>query len=217
MSTLIPAHPRAAAGASLARLIRLHLMSRRVPAACAVLVLCAPLLQWAVRSAMSEAANAGAPTSAGQLSLLLEALAAAVVSAALHGPFGESERLVGRRLPWLRSATAVLVTAVALLVVWLGLIGTRSPVGDPAALRDTAGLIGIGILGTAIVGGHFAWVGPAGYWVVGAYAVSEHWHSPWAWPARPGADLGAALCAYGLLAASFLVISVVGPRQDPRD
>lgn len=222
MTTVIHEQPavqrsRAAAGASLARLFRLHLMSRRIPAACAALALCAPLLQWAVRSALSQFTTAGARTSAAQLSLLLEVVAAAVVSAALHGPFGESERIAGRRLPWLRLATALLLTLAALGAVCLGVLGTGLPAGDLAVLRDTSGLIGIGVLGAAIIGGHFAWVGPAAYWVLGAYAVTEHWQTPWLWPARPGNDLGAALCAYALLATSLLVISVIGPRQYNRD
>lgn len=222
MSTLIHEpqtlrHPRAAAGASLARLLRLHLMSRRVPAACIALALCAPLLQWTVRAALSGAVDPGAAASAAQLSLLVEAAAAALVSAALHGPFGESERIAGRLLPWLRLATALLLTAVALGVVWLGVLGTKLPAGEAATVRDTAGLIGIGVLGTAIVGGHFAWAGPTAYWVLGAYAVSDHWKTPWTWPARPGDDVGAALVAYSLLGGSLLVIAVLGPRQFTRE
>lgn len=222
MSTLIQDHTaaprsRATTGASLARLFRLHLASRRVPAACAALAACAPLMQWAVRSALSQSTVAGATTSAKQLGLLLEVVAAAVVSAALHGPFGESEHIAERRLPYLRLATAVLLTAAALAAVSLGVLGTRLPTGDLAILRDTAGLIGIGILGTVIIGGHFAWIGPAAYWVLGAYAVTEHWQTPWTWPARPGPDLGAALCAYTILAVALLAITVVGPRQHNRD
>lgn len=222
MSTLAPEQPavqgsRAATSASLARLLRLHLMSRHVPAACAALALCAPLLQWCIRSALSTSTTAGATTSAEQLSLLLEVAAAAVVSAALHGPFGESERTAGRRLPWLRLATAALLTAAALAAVCLGVLGTAMPAGDLAVLRDTAGLIGIGVLCTVIIGGHFAWVGPAGYWVLGAYALTEHWQTPWTWPARPGHDLGAALCAYAILAASLLAITIIGPRHHNRD
>lgn len=222
MSTLIRQEPtvqgsRIGTGASLARLFRLHLISRRVPTAGAALLLCAPLLQWAIRSALSQRDIAGATISAQQLSLLLETLAAAVVSAALHGPFGESERIAGRRLPGLRLATALLLTAAALAVVYVGVLGTAIPSGDRAVLRNTAGLIGIGVLCTVIVGGHFAWVGPAAYWVLGAYALTQHWQTPWTWPARPGDDLGAAVCAYALLAASLLAITVIGPRHHNRE
>jgi hypothetical protein len=208
---------RTAAGGSRARLFRLHLRSRRVPAACVALVLCAPLLQLAVRNALSQSDSVGARNSAEQLALLLEAATAAVVSVALHGPFGESERSAGRRLPWLRLATSLLLTAAASGAVILGVLGTGLPSGDLAALRNTAGLIGIGVLCTVIIGGHFAWVGPAAYWVLGAYASADHWGTPWVWPARPGQDIGAALCAYAVLAAGLLAVTVIGPRWHNRD
>lgn len=203
-------------GTSLARLLRLHLISRRIPAATAVLAVCALLLQWSVRSTLNQHTT-GAATSARQISLLLEAAVAAVVSAALHGPFGESERISGRRLPWLRSTTATLLTTAALGAVYLGTTGIASPSGDFAPVRDAAGLIGIGILCTIIIGGHFAWVGPAAYWAVGAYADADHWQTPWTWPGRPGDDLGAALCAFAFLATSLLAITILGPRQHSRD
>jgi hypothetical protein len=221
VSTLIHEGPamrgtRVGTGTSLARLFRLHLISRRVPTAMVALAICAPLLQVAVRSALSQRGNAGATTSAEQLGLLLEAAAAAVVSAALHGPFGESERIAGRRLDWLRLITTLLLTATALGAVSVGVAATGLPSGEFAALRDTAGLIGIGIVCAVIVGGHFAWVGPAAYSVVGAYALTEHWQTPWTWPARPGGDVGAALCAFAVLAVSLLAVTLVGPRQhDP--
>jgi hypothetical protein len=203
-------------GTPLTRLLRLYLISRRIPAAIAVLTVCTLLLQWAVRSTLSQHTT-GATTSAQQISLLLEAAVAAVVSAALHGPFGESERIAGRRLPWLRSTTATLLTTAALGAVYVGTAGISSPSGEFAPVRDTAGLIGIGLLCTVIVGGQFAWVGPAAYWAVGAYADADHWQTPWTWPARPGGDGGAALCAFALLMASLLAITIFGPRQHSRD
>lgn len=207
---------RIGTGASLARLLRLHLMSRRVPAALVVLVLCAPLLAWTVRTALGQP-TAGAATSAAQLCLLVEAAAASVVSAALHGPFGESERIAGRRLPALRLATALLLTATALGVDCAGVLGAALPSGDFALLRNEAGLIGIGLLCTVIIGGHFGWVGPAVYWAAGSYAAADGWKTPWAWPARPGGDVGAGLCAFAALAVSLLAIMLIGPRQHSRD
>lgn len=222
MSTLIHGEPavrssRVATGASLARLFQLHLTSRRVPTAAVALLLCAPLLQWAVRSALGQTGIAGARVSAEQLSLLLEAVTAAVVSAALHGPFGESEKIAGRRLPWLRLTTALLLTALALGAVSLGVLGTGQPLGTYVVVRDTAGLIGIGVACTTLVGGHFAWTGPAAYWVVGAYALTDDWQTPWTWPARPGDDVGAAVCAWGFLAVSLLAITIFGPGQRTHD
>lgn len=186
-SSLLPA---------LFRLLRLHLISRRVPVALITLAGCGVLMQWAVRSALSQNHTSGAQTSAEQLALLLEAAAAAVVSAGMHGPFGEPERATGHRLHWLRLASALLLTGVALGAVSAGVAGTAVPEGGLAVARDTAGMIGIGLLFAVIVGGHFAWVGPTGYFVIAAYAVADKWTSPWTWPARPGHDVGGpcALC-----------------------
>jgi hypothetical protein len=222
MSTLTHDEPavrrsRVAASASNARLFRLHLKSRRVPTAAVALLLCAPLLQWAIRSTLGPGHPSGARVSVQQISLLLEVAAASVVSVGLHGPFGESERIAGRRLPWLRLGAALLLTAIALAAIYAGVVDTPLPAGTYAALRDTAGLIGLGIACTVLIGGHFAWVGPAVYWAVGAYAIADKWQTPWTWPARPGGDVGASLCAYGLLTASLLAITVIGPRQYIRD
>jgi hypothetical protein len=202
---------------ALVRLLRLHLISRRVPVALITLAGCGVLMQWAVRSALSQNHTSGARTSAEQLGLLLEAAAAAVVSAAMHGPFGEPERATGHRLHWLRLASALLLTGVALGAVAAGVAGTAIPVGSLAVARDTAGMIGVGLLCAVVVGGHFAWVGPTSYFVIAAYAVADKWASPWTWPARPGHDVGGAVCALSLLTAGIIAITVLGPRERAKD
>lgn len=202
---------------ALARLLRLHLTSRRVPVALIMLAGCGALMQWAVRSALGQTHTAGARTSAGQLALLLETAAAAVVSAAMHGPFGESERATGRRLLWLRLAATLLLTGAALGAMVAGVAGTGMPEGGLAVARNTAGMIGIGLLCAVIVGGQFAWVGPAGYFVIAAYAVADEWTSPWTWPARPAHDVGGAICALALLGIAIFAITVLGPRERGKD
>jgi hypothetical protein len=202
---------------ALARLLRLHLTSRRVPVALIALAGCGVLMQWAVRSALGQNDTAGARTSAGQLALLLETAAAAVVSAATHGPFGESERATGRRLLWLRLAATLLLVGAALGAMAAGVAGTGLPESGLAVVRDTAGMVGIGLLCAVVLGGQFAWVGPAGYFVIAAYAVADKWASPWTWPARPAHDVGGAICALGLLAMAVFAITVLGPRERGKD
>jgi hypothetical protein len=203
---------------ALARLVRLHLISRRIPTAFAALLVCAALMQWALRATLGQANHiSGAVTSARQLALLLEALTAAVISAAMHGPFGEPVRAAGRRLPWLRLTCALILIAAAFAAASLGVLGAVLPGGELVLIRDTAGLIGIGLAGTVLIGGHFAWVGPASYFVVGAYGLTQAWTTPWTWPARPPHDAGAALVAYLLLAASTLAVTIFGARENPRD
>jgi hypothetical protein len=174
-------------------------------------------MQWAVRSALSQNNTSGARTSAEQLALLPEAAAAAVVSAAMHGPFGEPERATGQRLQWLRLASALLLTGAALGAVVAGVAGTAVPEGGLAVARDTAGMIGIGLLLAVVVGGHFAWVGPTGYFVIAAYAVAGKRTSPWTWPARPGHDVGGAVRALSPLAVAVIAITVLGPRGRAKD
>ena len=210
-------------------MLRLHLVSSRVPVALITLAGCSVLMQWAVRSALSQSNTSSARISAEQLALLLEAAAAAVVSAAMHGPFGEPERATGHRLHWLRLASALLLTGAALGAVAAGVAGTAMPEGGLAVARDTAGMIGIGLLLAVLVGGHFAWVGPTGYFVIAAYAVADKSTSPWTWPARPGRpghDVGAAACALSLLAVAVIAIAVavaviaitvLGPRERAKD
>lgn len=212
-----PDGPATGSRSGLARLLRLHLASRRILTAMAALAVTAPLMQWAVRATIGQGDTPGAKAAAVQIALLLEAMAAAVISAAMHGPFGECERATGRLLPFLRAATMLLLIGGALAALGFGALGTGLPGGESALLRDAAGFIGIGLIGTAVVGGHFAWTGPAAYFVVAAYAVSDHWTTPWTWPARPTGDAGASVCAIGLLFVSALAIIMVGPRDRARD
>jgi hypothetical protein len=100
-------------------------------------------------------------------------------------PFGEPERLGGRWLPFLRLTAAVALTALA-----------------AGALMAAAG------------------TGPAGYLITGVYALYTQWHgpalnTPWLWPARPGHDLGGALCAALVFIAGLTVITVRGARDRP--
>lgn len=69
---------------------------------------------------------------------------------------------------------------------------------------DAVGMVGVGLLFAVVVGGHFAWVGLTGYFVVVvvvfvACAVAGKWAFPWTWPARPGHDVGDDACAVLLL------------------
>ena len=212
-----PARPDHGPRTGLPRLLRLHLVSRRIPTALAALAVITPLMQWAVRSTVGQGDTPGAKTAAVQIALLLEAMAGGVVSAAVHGPFGESERATGRPLPYLRAATALVLTGAALAALGLGALGTKLPNGETGLLRDTAGFVAIGLIGAAVVGGHFAWTGPAAYFVIAAYAVSDHWTTPWVWPARPSGDTGASVCVMGLLFAAMLAIIILGPRDRARD
>jgi hypothetical protein len=77
----------------------LYLRTRRVPAGIVVLAGCGVLL----RALLHWKSNSDPQ----QFPMIIEAGAAAVVAVTTHGPFGETERATGRRLPALRLLAAV--------------------------------------------------------------------------------------------------------------
>ena len=193
------------------RLVRLHLASRRVPAALAALAACAVVLRIVLRWPWDT-------YGALQLPLVFEACAAAVIAVTTASPFGEPERATGRWLPFLRLGAALALAAAAAGALAAAGTGAHLVGGTLDVLRNVAGLTGIGLLCAALLGGALAWVGPVGYLMVGAYALYTDWHgpaltTPWIWPARPPHDVGAALCAGLVFTAGMAVITVRGARD----
>jgi hypothetical protein len=193
------------------RLIRLHVLSRRTPAAVAAIVACAAVLWLALHGAWDA-------YGALQLPLVFETAFAAVIAVATASPFGEPERAAGWRLPWLRLGTAVALTALAAAALACSGIGTHLAEGAPTAVRNLAGLVGLGLLTAAAVGGAWAWTVPAAYMILGIYGLYTRWHgpalsTPWIWAARPGGDLGGAICAGLVFAAGLLAVTAVGARD----
>jgi len=193
------------------RLLWLHAISRRVPAAVAAIAACAIGLRIALLGHWDS-------YGALQLPLVFEAGAAAAISVTTASPIGEPERVTGRWLPFLRLATALALTAVAVGALIAAGAGAHLAGGTLDVLRNLAGMTGIGLLCAAVLGGGLAWAGPAGYLVVGAYALYTQWHgpaltTPWLWPARPPHDLGGAICAGLVFIIGMTVITVRGARD----
>ncbi len=192
------------------RLPWLFLVSRRVPAACGVLVALAAVLwsalhwHWAI---------AGGPAAQQFISLTIETGAAAIIAVTMFGPFGEPERATGRWLPYLRLGVAVLLTGIAFGALAVAAAGGQLPGGTLALLRNLAGLTGTGLLSAAAVGGAFGWTGPMAYLLVTEVALSGNPTTPWIWAARPPHDPGAALCAALVFAAGMAAITCLGPRD----
>jgi hypothetical protein len=212
--TATEARPAAAGPGIPRRLIRLYLASRRVPTALAVQVACA-LVLWIALHWSWDAYGAL------QLPLLFETACACVVAIATMSPFGEPEHVTGRWLPWLRTGTTGALTAAAAVALAAAGIGTDLAGGAPSAVRNLAGLTGIGLLCAAILGGTLAWIGPTVYMMIGVYALYSQWHgpaitTPWIWPARPPDDLGAAICAGLVFAAGMAAIALRGARDEAR-
>jgi hypothetical protein len=193
------------------RLARLHLTSRRVPAALAAIAACAV----ALRIALHWQWNA---YGALQLPLIFETGCAAVIAVATASPFGEPERATGRWLPLLRLGTALTLTAAAAGALAAAGIGAHLAGGALDVLRNLAGLTGIGLLCAALLGGALAWTAPTAYLMIAIYALYTQWHgpalsTPWIWPARPPHDIGAALCAGLVFITGMAAIALRGARD----
>lgn len=193
------------------RLTWLHLASRRVPAAVAVIVGCAVALRvaliwhWDAYGAL-------------QLPLVAEALAATAIAACSASPFGEPERVAGRLLPPLRLATALALTALAVCALAAAGIGAHLSGGTLDVLRNVTGITGLGLLCGAAIGAALAWAGPTAFMVAGTYALYTQWHgpaltTPWIWAGRPPHDIGAALCAGLVFVAGLAIVTVRGSRD----
>jgi hypothetical protein len=193
------------------RLVRLHAVSRRVPATVAAIAACAIGLRIALIGHWDA-------YGALQLPLIFEAAAVMAITVTTASPFGEPERAGGRWLPFLRLACALALTAVAVGALAAAGTGAHLAGGTLEVLRNVAGMTGIGLLCAAVLGGGLAWTGPAGYLLVAVYALYTQWHgpaltTPWLWPARPADDLGAAICAALVFGCGAALITVRGARD----
>jgi hypothetical protein len=153
-----------------------------------------------------------------QLPLIFEAGSAAAITFATASVIGDPERAAGRRLPFLRLASVLALTAAAAGGLAAAGTGAHLAGGTLDVLRNVGGLTGLGLLAAAVLGGSLAWVGPTGYLMAGLYALYTQWHgpaltTPWIWPARPPHDRGAAACAGLVLALGLAVITTRGARD----
>jgi len=196
------------------RLACLYLVSRRAPAALALLAALGALL-WA---ALHWHWNiAGGPAAQSVIPLTIETGAAAVIAVTAHGPFGEPERAAGRWLPCLRLGAIMALTAAAAGLLAAGAAGGALPGGFLAMARNVAGITGIGLLSAVALSGALAWTGPMAYLVLTETALAGNATTPWIWPARPPHDVGGALTAAGVFTAGALLLTVRGARASVRD
>jgi hypothetical protein len=193
------------------QLVRLFLASRRVLTCLMILVTCGVVL----RVALHWLPHTGVLSR--QIPLTIEAGAAAAIGVTARSPFGDPERAAGRWLPYLRLAGAVAMAGAAVGALAAGAACAHLAGGTPEMLRDVGGFIGIALLVSAVAGGGLAWIGPIAYLGVALAAVTEHWTSPCAWPARPPHDRGAAICAAAVFAAGVVVVTLRGTRESSRE
>jgi hypothetical protein len=197
------------AGAGL-RLVRLHVVSRRVPTALGLLAAFSVLLGTALHDHWGIAGGLAAQM---LIPLTIETGAAAVIAVSTYGPFGEPERATGRWLPWLRLGTALALTAAAFGALAAGATAGVLLGGTLALLRNLVGTTGLGLLSAVAFGGAFGWIGPMAYLLVTEVALTGDPTTPWVWAARPPHDHGAALCAGLVFAAGTVAITLLGARN----
>jgi hypothetical protein len=189
----------------------LYLASRRTQPAVVALGACALALRIALHWHWDA-------YGALQLPLIAEAACAVIVTGACGGPFGDVERSAGSRLPWLR-----LSSTFGLVAVTVGALSVGASTGHVAGglfdiVRNTAGLVGAGLIAATLLGVGFAWVATVVILFVGVYGLYSLWHgpaltSPWVFPARPPHDLGGALCAIAFFVIGVTLIGLHGARR----
>lgn len=183
-----------------ARLLRLHLDSRRIRLAVALLAATA-VAQWACAKWIH-----GTGTLSQLLPILVACAAAAVIAAGTRSPFGEPER-ASRPLPALR-----LLHVLTLLTVATSALAAVTH--EPAAtIRNLAGLTGLALLTAGLIGAPLAWTAPLGYVLVSAGEIDLHQDPLWAWPILPAGNLAAALLATATLVAGLAVTTLRGSRD----
>jgi hypothetical protein len=188
------------------RLILLHLRSRRVPLIIALMAVTAGILR-----AVEPLTTSGSEF-AVLLPLALMVACAALIAAGTRSPFGEPERATFA-LPRLRLIHLLILVAIGVLVIGIARIGD-----DPvAAMRNVAGLTGIALLGTPVVGAALAWIAPLAYVFYCGGPVDVHQVTLWAWPALPGSATGATPIALALLIAGIATVTVTGARDQRTD
>jgi hypothetical protein len=197
------------------RLIRLHLESRRFLTALVAILGCAIALRIALHWPWTA-------YGALQLPLIAEAGCAVAITATTASPFGDPERVTGRRLRFLRLGVPVLLIAIAAAALAGAGLGSSLAGGNLEMLRNLVGLTGIGLLCAVAFGGALAWAGPTAYLIVGVYALYTLWHgpaltTPWIWPSRPAHDLGAAACAAVTMAMGLGLVTVRGAQDLGRE
>jgi hypothetical protein len=196
---------RAAAGA---RLVWLHLRSRRVPAAVLALAVCGG----ALRAALHWHWLFSTGPLAQQFPMIIEGGAAAVLAITTHSPFGEPERSTGRWLPYLRLGTALAMTGLTIGILQFAVAVASLNGGVLVLARNVLGVTGIGLLSSLVTGGLLAWILPMAYLAFAEYALLESWTSPWTWPVRPPDDRGAWLCACLAYAVGLIAFTIRGAR-----
>ena len=158
--------PVGVAAASAARLVWLHVRSRRAPAALVALAACG-LVLWIALDTTGGSDPARRPT---RCPTLLEGCAAAIIAVTTHSALGEPERATGRWLPFLRLGLAIALCGAAIGLLAIGAAVAFDPKagiyladGILPVARNLMGFTGVGLILSLFIGGLLSWIGPLTY------------------------------------------------------
>jgi hypothetical protein len=151
--------------------------------------------------------------------VLLPVLAACVIAGSSRSSAHEFERTAARRLVRYRLLATAGLLVLASAGFWLVTAGLPAPVGPVAAVRNLAGLTGLGLLGARLLGGRLAWVLPCTLVisVVSVASGTEGAAAVLVWPMRPDSDGLAGAIAAALLVAGAAAVGWTGTREQPGD
>jgi hypothetical protein len=218
--------PAAWHASSAARLAWLYLRSRRVPSALVALLACGVAL-WA---SLTYHWWPGIGNRAGELPMILQGCAAAIIAVTTHSPFGEPERATGRWLPFLRAGMVLTLCGAAIGFFALGAAAAYNPRagvyltggagvyltgGSLPVVRNVLGMTGIGLTFCLVTGGLISWIGPLAFTAISQFALIANYSEPLTWPTRSPTDRGGWIAAMVAFAVGVIAYTFRGPRVRP--
>jgi hypothetical protein len=201
-----------------AHLAWLHLRSRRAPAALLALLACGVAL-WA---SLRYHWWLGTGNAADEMPMILQGCAAGIIVVTMHSPFGEPERAVGRRLPFLRAGLTLALCGAAIGFLALGAAVADNPGGGVylvggilTVARNILGMTGIGLIFCLFTGALIAWIGPLAFTAISQFALTANYSEPLTWATRPPTDRGGWIAATAVFAVGLIAFTIRGPRIRP--
>ncbi len=195
------------------RAVHYFLRSRRAGSTTAALAVVAALGWFVVDGPLGSPQNV--ETRLVWASLYLPLLAAMIISAGTHAPFGEIEHTASTSLAALRLVHVALLFLWSLATLEFLTLGRTLPDAWLLPARNLAGFTGIALLTARVSGAHLSWIVPMIFTVavmlIGAPGSADS--APWAWPVQPPTDAFALASAATLLAAGLTTAVLVGPRE----
>lgn len=194
------------------RLAVLYARSRGVPFAALVLVAVCATGTWAGHWLATRPTLDGA-TARVPVTVALAVAVAVVLAGTLHSSADEVERTTPRS--WTRWRAGHAAAAAAFGTALVAPVLPTAVYGQTSLLRNTAGLLGLALLGASVVGPRLAWVLPLNYAAVvylSAGLRDSQGRPVWAFVMQPGGSSAAIASAVLLLTVGTAAWSATARR-----